>query len=44
MEDRPVFTDDPTSAKNFDLVEVLVEKLENGNWRLAVHIADVSIM
>ena len=39
--DRPVFTIDPASAKDFDDA-ILVEKLENGNWRLAVHIADVA--
>ena len=39
--DRPVFTIDPASAKDFDDA-ILVEKIENGNFRLAVHIADVS--
>ena len=39
--DQPVFTIDPASAKDFDDA-ILVEKLENGNWQLAVHIADVA--
>ena len=38
--DKPVFTIDPTSAKDFDDA-ILVEKLDNQMWRLAVHIADV---
>ena len=38
---KPVFTIDPTTAKDFDDA-ILVEKLDNQMWRLAVHIADVS--
>ncbi|TVR42583.1 MAG: VacB/RNase II family 3'-5' exoribonuclease [Planctomycetota bacterium] len=36
-----VFTIDPDTAKDFDDA-ICLERLENGGWRLAVHIADVS--
>ena len=39
--DRPVFTIDPKTARDFDDA-ILVEALDDGGWELAVHIADVS--
>ena len=39
--DRPVFTIDPDDARDFDDA-ILVEKTKDGNWELAVHIADVA--
>lgn len=39
--ERDVFTIDPHDAKDFDDA-ICVTELENGNWELAVHIADVS--
>ncbi len=39
--DRPVMTIDPVDAKDFDDA-ILVTPFENGDWELAVHIADVS--
>lgn len=39
--ERPVFTIDPKTAKDFDDA-ILVEHHPDGGWELAVHIADVS--
>ena len=39
--DLPVITIDPHDAKDFDDA-ISVQKLDNGDWQLAVHIADVS--
>jgi len=39
--DRPIMTIDPVDARDFDDA-ILVTPLENGDWELAVHIADVS--
>lgn len=35
------FTIDPKDAKDFDDA-LSLQKLENGNWEIGVHIADVS--
>ena len=35
------FTIDPADAKDFDDA-LSIQKLENGNWEIGVHIADVS--
>lgn len=37
----PTFTIDPADAKDFDDA-LSIRKLENGNWEVGVHIADVS--
>lgn len=37
----PTFTIDPTDAKDFDDA-LSLKKLENGNWEVGVHIADVT--
>lgn len=37
----PTFTIDPVDAKDFDDA-LSMQKLENGNWEIGVHIADVS--
>lgn len=41
FRDKNVFTIDPVDAKDFDDA-LSIEKLENGNFRVGVHIADVS--
>ncbi|MEN8138058.1 MAG: ribonuclease R [Bacteroidota bacterium] len=41
MRSATTFTIDPVDAKDFDDA-LSVEKLENGNWEIGVHIADVS--
>ncbi len=41
LRDEMVFTIDPPDAKDFDDA-ISLEKLPNGNYRLGVHIADVS--
>lgn len=41
LRDKIIFTIDPEDAKDFDDA-VSVEKLQNGNFLLGVHIADVS--
>ena len=41
MRDTLTFTIDPKDAKDFDDA-LSLKKLENGNWEIGVHIADVS--
>ncbi len=41
FRDVPTFTIDPQDAKDFDDA-LSVRKLDNGNWEVGVHIADVS--
>ena len=41
MRDTTTFTIDPVDAKDFDDA-LSVKKLDNGNWEIGIHIADVS--
>src|SRR5690606_19235437 len=41
MRDVTTFTIDPADAKDFDDA-LSIQKLENGNWEIGVHIADVT--
>ncbi len=41
MRDVPTLTIDPADAKDFDDA-LSIQKLENGNWEIGVHIADVA--
>ncbi|SMC31972.1 ribonuclease R [Moheibacter sediminis] len=41
MRSVPTFTIDPKDAKDFDDA-LSIQKLENGNWEIGVHIADVT--
>lgn len=41
MRNIPTFTIDPKDAKDFDDA-LSIRKLENGNWEIGVHIADVT--
>lgn len=41
LRDLTCFTIDPIDAKDFDDA-ISLEKMDNGNWELGVHIADVS--
>ncbi len=41
MREVPTFTIDPHDAKDFDDA-ISMQQLENGNWEIGVHIADVS--
>ena len=41
LRELPTFTIDPLDAKDFDDA-LSIRKLENGNWDIGIHIADVS--
>jgi ribonuclease R len=41
FRDKNVFTIDPEDAKDFDDA-LSIEELENGNYKIGIHIADVS--
>ena len=41
MRDVPTLTIDPTDAKDFDDA-LSIQRLDNGNWEVGVHIADVT--
>ncbi len=41
LTDLPIITIDPKDARDFDDA-ISLERIENGHWRLGVHIADVS--
>lgn len=41
MRDITTFTIDPVDAKDFDDA-LSIQKLDNGNWEIGIHIADVS--
>lgn len=41
MREIPTFTIDPKDAKDFDDA-LSIQKLENGNWEIGIHIADVT--
>jgi len=43
FRDKIVFTIDPEDAKDFDDA-LSIEELENGNYSVGIHIADVGIM
>ena len=41
LRDQLIFTIDPVDAKDFDDA-VSIDRLPNGNWRVGIHIADVT--